>query len=153
MGRSQVKFSRTAAVALAAVLLPAAVAAADFRSVAERVAVLYDAPSARATKLFVVSQYYPVEVMVTVDAWVKVRDATGGLAWIEKKFLSDRRTVLVKAATAEVRQSADEKSPLVFQAREGLALELAEVGASGWVKVRHRDGLGGYVRAGQVWGL
>lgn len=133
--------------------LPAMGVAAEFRSVSERVAVLYDAPSARATKLFVVSQYYPVEVMVSVDNWLKVRDVSGELAWIEKKSLSERRTVLIKAASADVRQAADEKSPLVFQAREGLALELTEVGNSGWVKVRHRDGLAGYVRVGQVWGL
>jgi len=133
--------------------LPAVVVAAEFRSVSERVAVLYDAPSARATKLFVVSQYYPVEVMVSVDNWLKVRDVSGELAWIEKKSLSEQRTVLIKAASADVRQAADEKSPLVFQAREGLALELTEVGASGWVRVRHRDGLAGYVRVGQVWGL
>jgi SH3-like domain-containing protein len=61
--------------------LPAVVVAAEFRSVSERVAVLYDAPSARATKLFVVSQYYPVEVMVSVDNWLKVRDVSGELAW------------------------------------------------------------------------
>jgi SH3-like domain-containing protein len=136
----------------APVLLPATVCAADFRSIAEP-AVLYDAPSAHAAKLFVASPLYPVEVVVNIDNWAKVRDATGGLAWVEKKSLSERRTVLVKAAVADVRQAPDEGAPLAFQVRENVALDLTEVGTTGWVKVRHRDGQTGYIRASQVWGL
>jgi hypothetical protein len=41
----------------------------------------------------------------------------------------------------------------VFQARRGVALEVIELGAGPWVKVRHRDGQIGFVRANQVWGL
>ena len=138
---------------IAGICLTAASFAADFRSVSERAAVLYDAPSARSGKMFVVSQFYPVEIVVNIDNWVKVRDASGALAWMEKRTLSERRTVLVKAALADVRLAAEESSALVFQAREGVVLDLAEVGAGGWVKVRHRDGQTGYVRASQVWGL
>lgn len=140
-------------IALIALLCPALAGAADFRSIADPAAVMYDAPSARSQKLFVVSQFYPVEVMVNIDNWAKVRDATGELAWVEKKALSEKRTVLVRTVLADVRQAADEKSPLAFQAREGVALELTEVGASGWVKVRHRDGQAGFIRSNQVWGL
>jgi len=61
--------------------------------------------------------------------------------------------VLVRANLADVRQAADEKSPLAFQVREGVALELAEVGTSGWIRVRHRDGQTGFIRNSQVWGL
>lgn len=143
--------------ALATIILVAACVqaghAADLRSVSERAAVMYDAPSVRAKKLYVVNQFYPVEIVVNIDSWVKVRDVKGDLSWIEKKALSDRRTVIVTAALADVRQAADEKSPLAFQAREGVILELSEPGTSGWVRVQHRDGQSGYVRNSQVWGL
>lgn len=127
--------------------------AADLRSVSERVAVLYDAPSLRARKLYVVGQFYPVEIVVNLDSWVKVRDVSGELTWIERKSLSEKRTVIVTVAMADIRQAADEKSALVFQAREGVILELSEMGATGWVKVQHRDGQSGYVNSRQVWGL
>src|SRR5262245_34748874 len=94
--------------------------AADFRSISERAAVFYDAPSVQSKKLFVANQSYPVEIIVSIDNWVKVRDASGGLAWVEKRVLSERRTLLVKSATADVRQSPEEAAPLVFQAREGV---------------------------------
>jgi SH3-like domain-containing protein len=128
-------------------------AAAEFRSVAESGTLMYDAPSARAKKLFVASRLYPVEIVISIDNWAKVRDQSGDLAWIEKKALSDKRTVVITAAVADVRQSAGEQAPVVFQAQQGVALEVVEPPASGWAKVRHADGQVGYVKINQVWGL
>ncbi|MFH1043783.1 MAG: SH3 domain-containing protein [Pseudomonadota bacterium] len=139
------------------VLLPLfaapAVVAGEFRSVGENAAPMYDAPSVKANKLFVASKYYPVEVIVQVDNWTKVRDVEGDLAWVEKKTLSETRTAVVTATLADVRQKAEDGAPLVFQARRGVALEIVELSAGPWVKVQHRDGQTGFVRANQVWGL
>ena len=137
---------------LLSIAAPAALAG-EFRSIAENAATMYDAPSVKANKLFVASRLYPVEVIVQVDNWTKVRDVSGDLTWVEKKTLSDTRTVAVTAALADVRQKAEDGAPLVFQARRGVALEIVELGAGSWVKVRHRDGETGFVRANQVWGL
>jgi len=140
-------------IAIALMLAAGAAVASDFRSIAENAAVMYDAPSARATKLFVAARYTPVEILVSLDQWVKVRDQAGDLAWVEKKSLSDARTVVVSVPQAEVRADANEQAPLAFRAQKGVALEIAELGASGWIKVRHRDGQSGYIRINQVWGL
>jgi SH3-like domain-containing protein len=126
---------------------------ADFKSVADNGVVMYDAPSVKAKKMFVVSRDYPVEAMVSVDNWVKVRDPSGELFWVERKSLSDRRTVVVTVPVAEVRQAAGDREPLVFRAQQGVALELSEVGTDGWARVRHRDGQSGYLRIKDVWGL
>lgn len=125
--------------------------AAEFRSVSESAAVLYDAPSAKAKKLYVVNHGYPLEVVVVVEGWSKVRDASGELTWIESRQLAERRTVLVKAPLAQVREVTDDNAPVVFQAQQFVLLELLEV-AGGWLRVRHRDGQAGYVRVTQVWG-
>jgi SH3-like domain-containing protein len=138
---------------LVAGLLPTAAPALDFRSVAVDRAVLYDGPTLQAKKLFVVSRYYPLEVIVTQGPWVKVRDGAGGLSWVEKKDLGDARMVVVTAARGDIRKAAEAGAPLVFQAERGVALELVEKAAGGWAKVRHRDGQAGYIRIDQVWGL
>jgi SH3-like domain-containing protein len=127
--------------------------AGEFRSIGANATPMYDAPSAKANKLFVASRLYPVEVIVQVENWTKVRDAAGDLSWVEKKSLSDTRTVVVTVALADVRQRAEDGAPLVFQARSGVALEVVELGAGPWAKVHHRDGQTGFVRASQVWGL
>jgi SH3-like domain-containing protein len=142
----------TLAVAAAGLGWAGAGAAADFRSVAENAAVLYDAPSAKAKKLYVVSHGYPVEVLVLVEGWSKVRDVSGELTWIESKQLSDKRTVMVRTPLAQVREAADDNAPVVFQAQQNVLLELLEVASGGWLRVRHRDGQSGYVRVAQVWG-
>jgi SH3-like domain-containing protein len=127
--------------------------AGEFRSIAENAVPMYDAPSVKANMQFVASRFYPVEVIVQVDNWTKVRDVAGDLAWVEKRTLSETRTVVVTTTLADVREKAEDGAPLAFQARRGVALEIVELGAGPWVKVRHRDGQTGFVRANQVWGL
>jgi SH3-like domain-containing protein len=142
---------RTVAAALLAISLPTS--AAEFRSIAESGTVMYDAPSIKSKKLFAASRAYPVEIVVSIDNWAKVRDSTGDLAWVEKKALSDRRTVVVTAPVAEIKQAASDQSAVAFQAQQGVVLDVAEPPVGGWVKVRHADGSIGYVRIGQVWGI
>jgi SH3-like domain-containing protein len=120
--------------------------------VAENAAVLYDAPSAKSKKLYVVNQGYPVEVVVVVEGWSKVRDATGEMTWIETKQLSDKRIVMVRMPLAQVREAADDNAPVAFHAQQNVLLELLEVAGAGWLRVRHRDGQTGYIRVAQVWG-
>ena len=92
-------------------------------------------------------------MVVSLDGWSKVRDAEGGLAWIEKKYLNEKRSVIVTADRAEIRQKADDNSPLVFAAEKNVALGFLELAPGGWVKVRHSDGQSGFVRANQIWGF
>jgi len=143
------------AVALA---LPAS--AADYRSTGEAATLLYDAPSTKAKPIFVLGRDVPLEVIVPVEGWIKVRDAGGTIGWAEKSALTEKRTLVVRVPLADVRASPDDAAPLVFQAEQNVLLELAEqaAGASttatpGWVAVRHRDGQSGYVRIAQVFGL
>jgi len=140
---------------LATILLyfPGHVAAEiEFFSIAENDVVMYDAPSLKADKLYVAGRYLPVEVVVNVDGWAKVRDSSGSLAWVETKVLSQQRYVVVTVTLASIYQSADMNSELVFQAEENIVMEWIDSEVKGWVKVRHLDGQTGYVKVNQVWG-
>jgi SH3 domain protein len=141
-------------VAIAAVFATGVVRA-EYRSIGEAAAVMYDGPSLRATRVFVASRGLPVEVISSDGTWVKVRDPGGDLAWVERKALSDRRTVLVTSALADVRRAADETSPVLFQVAQGVVLEFHEqTGAQpGWIRVRHRDGTAGFIRIREIWGV
>ena len=126
--------------------------AMDYVSVADGSAILYDAPSLKAKKLFVISRYSPLEQVVNLDNWVKVRDSSGGLAWIEKRALSGKRFVVVTADIAAIRQAPDENSAAVMQAKQQVALGWLESASAGWIKARHPDGATGYIRTIEVWG-
>lgn len=134
-------------------LIPALAAATDYRSVAAPKAVLYDAPSQSAAKVFLLSQFYPLEVIVNLGDWLKVRDAEGGLFWIEAKNLSPTRTIIVMAAT-DIYQQAEDNAPLLAHVEQNVALELLEPTPSGgWLKVKHAQGITGFVRFTSVWGI
>ena len=141
---------------LATLLLVSAAGGAlaiDYRSVNLPAAILYDAPSQQGKKLYLIKAQTPVEVVVRLEGWLKIRDAEGTLAWIESRSLSERRTLVVTAAKAEMRQADQAEAPLVAELDKWVAVDFVELASPGWVKVHHRDGAIGYIRSTQVWGL
>lgn len=135
------------------VLLPVSAAALEFKSVSEHKTVLYDAPSASGKKTLILGQNYPLEVIVNLGDWIKVRDAQGAINWIEAKYLSSKRTVLVNAVSAELRAEPAVNSALLAIIEKDVVLEIADAQLSnGWLKVKHRDGVQGFVQVTSVWG-
>ena len=134
------------------VMTSALAGAAEFRAATEPAVVLYDAPSVKARKMFIVNRGYPLEVVVQVEGWSKVRDATGALSWIETRLLEKTRNVLVKPETAVARQQADDNAPAVFEVQRDVLLELMDTTIPGWARVKRSDGVAGYVRVTDLWG-
>jgi SH3-like domain-containing protein len=130
--------------------------AAEFHATTD-VTVMYDAPSAKARPLFVLGRDIPLELIVNVEGWMKVRDVGGTVAWVDKKTIGDKRMIVVRAAVADILANPVDTAPLVFKAEQNVLLEVADTTyvatTPGWVKVRHRDGQVGYVRIAQVWGI
>jgi SH3-like domain-containing protein len=120
-------------------------------SVAEP-AILYDANSLKANKQFVATRYLPVEQIVMLENWAKVRDSGGKIFWIEKRNLSTKRYVVVTSEVANVRTNWDDSAVIAFSAQRQLGLEWLGNAGAAWVKVRHRDGTTGYVKRNEVWG-
>ncbi len=138
------------ATALCLLAASQTVAAAEFVSVAAP-AILYDANSLKAKKLYVATRYLPLEKLVGLEGWLKARDSTGKVFWIEKRKVSSKRYVVVTVREAFVRTSWSSSASLAFRAERQVGLEwLGNVGA--WVQVRHRDGSTGYVKNSDVWG-
>jgi SH3-like domain-containing protein len=139
----------------AAAVLTLAMAGAhafDFKTIGSGPVILYDAPSVKGGKLFIAPRGMPVEVVLTYGEWAKVRDVAGDMAWVEQRLLSPRRNVVVRSALARVRERPDESSTAVMSAERGVLLELVDT-QGGWVKVRPRDGISGYSRSSDIWGV
>jgi len=125
----------------------------DFKTVGPRSVVLYDAPSAKGGKLFIAPSGMPVEVVLSYGEWVKVRDASGDMAWTEARGLSAKRNVIVRVAGARVRAAPEDNAAVLMTADKNVLLELVDPEAGPWVRVRHRDGISGYIKASEVWGI
>ena len=137
---------------IAALATSNSVHATDYVSVTENAAILYNQPSTQAKKIYVASRYMPLEQVLSQDNWVKVRDISGDMAWIEKRFLSSKRFVLATVTLIALHQAPEEKSPVIAKIKQQVALEWLENTETGWIKVRHPDGVTGYIKATEVWG-
>lgn len=126
--------------------------AANYKSVGDDPAVMYNAPSERGRKVFIAPRGMPVEVILNQDGWTKVRDATGDLSWMQTKALTAKHNVVVTAASATIHAAPAETAAVVATADRNVLLEWQAAAAAGWVKVRHQDGTSGYVKTSEVWG-
>lgn len=138
---------------LSLMLAAASSHAFDFKTVGAAPVVLYDAPSTKGGKLFVVPRGAPLEVVLAYGDWLKVRDVNGEMAWTEAKGLTAKRNVIARVANLKVRATPDDGAAAVFTADKGVLMEVTEVASGGWIKVRHRDGLVGYVKNAEIWGI
>lgn len=127
--------------------------ALEFRSVSAQKAILYDAPSTSAKKILLLGQEYPVEVIVNLKEWLKVRDALGGVYWVEAKDLSATRTALVKTET-KLLASREVNALTLATINKNVLLQLVDTKViNGLVQVKHRDGLTGFVPLAALWGV
>ena len=137
---------------LAAVAVSGPVGALEFRSIADEITVLYDAPSKNSSKRLILTKGYPVEVIIASGDWVRVRDDNGTFAWVEAGRLAAKRMVMVAVPGVEARESPDKSARLVFMVEKGVVLEFVGV-SGGWAKVRHRSGTVAYIRLADLWGV
>lgn len=127
---------------------------AEFRSVAFAKTILYEAPSATTKRVYLVGEGYPLEIIVNLGDWLKVRDPYGTLSWAESKNLQSKRTVIVKVDKANIYKDPESKSALVATIEKDVIIELSDpLIANGWIKVRYQQDLDGYIQTSQVWGI
>ena len=127
---------------------------AEFRSVSVSKTILYEAPSATTKRIYLVSEGYPLEVIVNLGDWLKVRDPYGTLSWVESKNLQSKRTVIVKVDKANIFKEPELKSALLANIEKDVVIELSDpLITSGWIKVHYQQDLDGYIQASQVWGI
>lgn len=124
----------------------------DYRSAGPSL-ITRDAPSPQGRQLFRLRPGTPVEIIVTQDGWARVREPSGALNWVEQSALSNRRTVIVTAERATIRREPQSTAAPAFEATRNVVLEVVGPPALGWARVRHGQGLEGYIHASEVWGL
>lgn len=139
---------------LACLMLPVQVLAANYQSVGDPKAILYDGPSSLASKRYIVRHLYPLEVIVKpANGWAKVRDPDGGLYFIEADKLSDQRTVLVSVDNVQLHESPSADTKVIARVEKQVVLVLNSTAlVNGWLNVRTTDGLTGFLPLQTVWG-
>jgi len=94
---------------------------------------------------------YPLEVLETRGQWVQVRDVANDTGWVNQKLLSTAAHFIVKKPKINIRSGPSRKHRVVGMALDGVVFTTLEK-RKRWVKVRHENGLVGWVARDLVWG-
>jgi len=128
---------------------------ADFMSVNADQAFLHEAPSDSTKKSFIVTRGYPLEVIVSLKEWKKVKDHEGLINWIKTSDLSSKRSVLNLKGDNPIYLEPSSVSPILAKVNENVTLEiLDEKKIDDWVKVYSKVGdIEGFIKATDLWGI
>lgn len=93
----------------------------------------------------------PLEIIKEHESWRRVRDLDGAEGWMHKQLLVGRRTGIVIADWAEIRDQPDDLSFMVIRAEQGVQISVDECQLD-WCLVGI-DGNEGWVAKTAIWGV
>jgi SH3-like domain-containing protein len=129
--------------------------ALEFKTTREQT-IVYDNPTHRSKKLSILSSDYPVEILDRdEEGWLKVRDMSGEIGWVEDQSVGTRKRVLVRNNYAEILRQPESNARLAFRAEKGVVLErLSSPDEEGWVRVRiPNTRQEGFIKSTHLWGI
>jgi len=129
--------------------------AADFLSVKNKSLILYEGPSSSTKKKFIVTEGYPLKVIVSLKDWKKVEDHLGKISWAQVKDLESERTVITLKSQVTIYNKPSKNEAKLAYIDKLVALNLlSPMITDGWIKVQSMsEGVQGFIRAKEVWGI
>lgn len=117
---------------------------------------LRSGPGSKYRILWELSRGYPLEILKRDGDWYRVRDFEGTVGWVHREAVGDTPYMIVKTnrktrKPINLRSGPGESNEIVAKARYGVVLQTLEQ-KNGWVKVRHEQGVTGWVRRDLLWG-
>ncbi len=94
----------------------------------------------------------PLSVLRTKGNWYKVKDFENDVGWVYKKMVNRKPYMIVKKKKINIRSGPGTKFKLVGKAEYGVVFATLEQ-KPGWAKVKHENGLQGWVKRDLVWGF
>lgn len=97
---------------------------------------------------------YPFEVLRTFQDWYQVRDVEGSTGWVNKKMLSQKRFVIVKAEEATLHSAPALNAKPLARVKKGVILPFLELAPDkAWSQVEAPKKRKGYVLTSDIWGV
>jgi len=116
---------------------------------------LFEGPSSSTKKKFIVTEGYPLKVVVSLKDWKKVEDHLGKISWAQVKGLDRERTVVtLKSKSVIYNKPNKSEAKLAYVSQLVILNLLSPLVTDGWIKVKSRSvGVQGYIKAEEVWGI
>lgn len=102
-------------------------------------------------------QGLPLRVLSRKGQWVKVQDFENDTGWVHRDLLKKRGHMVIKALrnknkTVNIRSGPGTNYRIVGKAYYGVVFRTVKQ-TKGWVKVRHKSGVEGWIKRSLVWGF
>mgnify|MGYP001340881788 FL=1 len=128
---------------------------AEFLSVKTKNSILFEGPSSSTKKKFIVTEGYPLKVLVSLKDWKKVEDHLGKISWVRTKDLDRERTVMTLKSEVTIYNKPSINQSKLAYVDEFVVLNLVSpIVTDGWIKVKSTTvGLEGFIKVEEVWGI
>jgi SH3-like domain-containing protein len=140
-----------AVVTIVCILFSVQAAAATMVSVASGKVNMRKGPGTRSQVAWQLGKGFPLLVLSRKGNWFKVRDFENDVGWVFAPLTNRRPHLIVKEKIVNIRSGPGEKYKIIGKARYGTVFRTVKRG-KGWVKVKHEDGLTGWVSRKLMWG-
>lgn len=108
-------------------------------------------PGEKFAVLWELGTGFPLKVLDEQGDWYKVEDFEGDVGWIYKTLVSREPHLIVKRRRINMRSGPGDGYRVVGKANYGVVFKTLK-SKEGWVKVKHENGLTGWVSRSLLWG-
>jgi len=131
------------------------VLSAEFVAIKSKKTILYEGPSDSTSKEFIVTESYPLKVLVKLKDWTKVKDHEGKISWVKVQDTSNERTVMTLKSNVIVFYKPSFSSVKLADVGKYVALKLlSPIQVDGWIEVKTlTQNIEGFIRVQDVWGI
>ena len=126
------------------VLLAGLCFAGEFASIIKDGVNIRSGPSTDDEVLWEVFKDYPVEILQRKGDWAQVRDFENDQGWVYNSLLADKKTMIVKVETANMRSGPSTDGKVIATVKKGVVFTPLEQKGS-WIKVQYKDDLTGWM--------
>ena len=93
----------------------------------------------------------PLKVIAEFDVWRKVIDHEQTTGWVHSQLVTLKRTALITNRLTKLYSQADDQSPVIAVAEQGVLMELQTCGVK-WCRIANDD-LRAFVHRDDIWGI
>ncbi len=142
---------RRVILAICMVLFLAVSAQAEMVSIVAAKVNMRSGPGKKYSVMWELGSGFPLKVVSKKGKWLKVSDFEGDIGWIYGGLVSHKAHLIVKKKRINVRSGPSSKSKTVGKANYGVVFRTLKQ-KNGWAKVKHENGLVGWVQRRLLWG-
>lgn len=124
--------------------------AGEYASVKKDGVNIRSGPSTKNKIIWEVFADFPLQILDRKNKWAHVVDFEGDKGWIFESLIHDKKTVIVKVETANMRSGPSKDNPIIATVKKGVVFEPVETQGN-WMKLSYKDDITGWIHNSLLW--